>query len=307
MNTLNRITKIVCFLVLMCLPCMVNSQGELDKGWWENNIIVVEGHGLPPKNISDMSQARAWARRAALEEARDKLAAKIKDIYITANMTVSEDLASGEIDEEQFDNFVRDAEIKSERYGADNSCIIAITVPVYGGGDSIASLTFKPVEKEDFPKPYDTSSKAKGNYTGLIIDCGDLELNPVLAPTINNADNKSIYSYKNLEYEKVVANGMISYVKEDKQQKDNKPLLLTLGKLNLNNFIFNHAYAAKNNKSRAGDNPLVIKAKVVSDNNSTPVISASDADRILIENQASHFLDEGSVVFVSHKVGGVRI
>ena len=298
-----RFTKIVCFLMLMCLPCMVNSQSESNEDWWEDNAIVVEGHGIPPENISNMPQARAWARRAALEEARDKLAAKIKDICITADMTISEELASGEIDEEQFDNFVRDAEIKSERYGTDNSCIIVMTVPIYGGGDSVASLIFKPVEKKDFPKPTKSKNKAKGNYTGLIIDCGDLELNPVLAPSIHNTDNQSIYSYDNLDYEKVIANGMISYVKEDKQQSDDKPLLLTLGKLNLSNF----ACAAKNNKSRAGDNPLVVKAKVVSDDNSTPVISVSDADKILIENQASHFLDEGSVVFVSHRVGGVRI
>lgn len=307
MNALLRIAKIVCFLFLVSLPCMVNSQSESNENWWEDNSIVVKGHGLPPENISNMPQARAWTRREALENAKRQMAEQINSIHITAGKTVHDEIISGDIMESQVEAVIREAKILSEEYYADGNCIIVMTLPIYGGKDSVASLIFKPVEKEDFPKPTKSKNKAKGNYTGLIIDCGDLELNPVLAPSIHNANNQSIYSYDNLDYEKVIANGMISYAKEDKQQGDDKPLLLTLGKLNLNSFIFNSACAAKNNKSRAGDNPLVVKAKVVSDGNSTPVVSIDDADKILIENQASHFLDEGAVVFTGYKVGGIRI
>lgn len=305
MNTLLRFTKIICFFTLICLPCMVSSQVEQSGNWWEDNSIVVEGYGLPPDNIPNKLQARAWARRAALLDGYRQLAEQIDEIHITSEKTVHDGIVTGEIVTSEVSALVRDSKILSEEYHSDGSYTVVLMLPVYGGKDSIASLILKPVEKEEFLKPT-VESKAKGNYTGLIIDCGDLELNPVMAPTIQNADNKSVYGYNNLEYEKVVEKGMIAYAKEDKEQKDNKPLLLTLGKLNFNNFIFNSACAAKNNKSRAGDNPLVIKAKVVSDDNSTPVISVSDADRILTENQASHFLDEGSVVFVSHAVGGIR-
>ena len=305
MNTFLKITKVIFTLMLVCLPCVVSSQSDSSENWWEDNTLIVTVYSPPPQNIFNIGQARAWSRREALEEARRQLIEKIKDIHITADMTVSDGIASGDIEEDRIVELVKNTKIFSEKFGMDNSCTIVMKIPVYGGADSVASLILKPVDKEDFLKPTVTT-KAKGNYTGLIIDCGDLELDPVLAPTIQNADKQSIYSYNNLEYEKVVANGMIAYAKEDKEQSDNKPLLLTLGKLNLNNFIFNTACAAKNNKSRAGDNPLIIKAKVVSDGNSTPVISISDADKILTENQASHFLDEGAVVFTGHRIGGVR-
>lgn len=296
MKTLSRITKVICFLVLMSLPCM--SQGE-SNDWWEDNSLTATGYSLAPKNISNAAQARTWSRREALEKARNQMTELIKGINVSSSMTVRAGLESGAIDEEGLDNLIRDAKILSERYGTDNSCTIVLTVPVYGGGDSVAGLTFKPVEKKDFLKPT-VKSKAKGNYTGLIIDCGDLELEPVLAPVIRQADNQSVYSYNNLDYDKVIANGMIDYAKEDKPATDKKALL-GVGKI-----FFNSACAATNKKSRAGDNPLVIKAKVISDGNSTPVISVSDANKILTENEASHFLDEGAVVFTGYRVGGVR-
>lgn len=299
MKTLSRITKVICFLVLITLPCMVSSQGESSDTWWEDNTLTATGYSLAPKNISNAAQARTWSRREALEKARNQMTELIKGINVTADMTVRAGLESGAIDAERLDNLIRDAKILSERYGTDNSCTIVITVPIYGGGDSVAGLTFKPVKKKDFLKPT-VKSKAKGNYTGLIIDCGDLELEPVLAPVIRQADNQSVYSYSNLDYDKVIANGMIDYAKEDKPANDKKTLL------NVENFFFNSACAAKNKKSRAGDNPLVIKAKVISDGNSTPVISISDANKILTENEASHFLDEGAVVFTGYRVGGVR-
>lgn len=80
----------------------------------------------------------------------------------------------------------------------------------YGVKNSVAKIAFEPVSKEGFLQP-SKDVMTEGNYTGLIIDCGDAELNPVLAPTIHNEKNQSIYSYKNLDYDKVIANGMIGY------------------------------------------------------------------------------------------------
>ena len=121
-----------------------------------------------------------------------------------------------------------------------------------------------------------------------------MELNPVLLPTIQNSDAQKIYGYENLDYETVVESGMIGYT-----QKSEK-------KLTALNFIFlNTAYAAEYN-SRAGNNPLVIKANALSEDNSCPVVSSADADKILAENQTSHFLNKGKVVFMSNKVRAGR-
>lgn len=303
-----RVTKIICFLVLMCLPCLVSSEKGIPANWWEDDVVVVKGYGLAPENISNVAEARSFARRAALLDGYRQMSEQINGVHITSETTVLDGITTGDIIKTKVAAVVRGAQILSEDYAEDGSCIIVMSVPVYGGAGSVASLIFKPVEKENFPEPSATA-EAKGNYTGLIIDCGDLDLKPVLAPVIrkdDNGDKQSIYSYSNLDHKKVIAKGMIGYAEIETRQDGDKALLLTSGKFNVNDFIFSRAYAAGNNPSRAGDNPLIIKAETLSDDNSCPVVSISDADKILIENQASHFLDEGAVVFVSHRVGGVR-
>ena len=49
---------------------------------------------------------------------------------------------------------------------------------------------------------------------------------------------------------------------------------------------------------RAGDNPLVVKAKAVENFNSNPVLEVPDSNRVLIENHATKFLPEMKVVFL---------
>ena len=50
------------------------------------------------------------------------------------------------------------------------------------------------------------------------------------------------------------------------------------------------------NAARAGSNPLIVKAVRIDGAN--PVLSLDDADRVLVENNASGFLDATNVVFV---------
>ena len=50
--------------------------------------------------------------------------------------------------------------------------------------------------------------------------------------------------------------------------------------------------------SRAGSNPLVVKAVGLDNHNGNPILSVADANRVLIENGASGFLDRTNVVFV---------
>ena len=50
--------------------------------------------------------------------------------------------------------------------------------------------------------------------------------------------------------------------------------------------------------TRAGSNPLVVKAVSLTGNDCNPVISVEDANRVLLENQASGFLTNCAVVFI---------
>ncbi len=110
--------------------------------------------------------------------------------------------------------------------------------------------------------------RAAGNFTGLIVDCRGLGLKPVMSPVIKNANGTPIYGYKNLDYDKVISSGMAGYTED-----------IT-------------------NSPRAGSNPLVVRAVSLENHNGNPVISVADANRVLMENDATKFLDKTNVVFV---------
>ena len=260
--------------------------------WWEGEMLTAVGQGVAPINAPSVDKAKFFAKRAATLDAYRKLAAQVSEIKITADKTMLKSTVNA---------VIHDAEIISEDYDDSGKYTVVLRVPIYGVDNSVAAAAFERVEKENFPPP--TENKiAQGNYTGLIIDCGDLELNPVLAPAIRNADNQSIYGYSNLDYDKVISKGMIGYVK-----KNSVMLLNSTGAKKFAQVGSNLLLADNDDTSRAGSNPLIIKAAALSDDNSCPVISTEDADKILAENLSTHFLDEGSVVFTSNRIRGLRM
>lgn len=111
------------------------------------------------------------------------------------------------------------------------------------------------------------ASLAQGDYTGLIVDCRGLYLQPVMSPVIKNTNGTKIYGHKNLDYDRIISEGMVDYI-GDTEHVD-----------------------------RAGANPLVVKAVAVDNFNSNPVLAISDSNRVLIENHATKFLKDLKVVF----------
>ena len=112
------------------------------------------------------------------------------------------------------------------------------------------------------------ASAAEGDYTGLIVDCRGLDLQPVMSPVIKNENGTKIYGHKNLDIDKIIAQGVADYIKDPA------------------------------NVERAGVNPLVVRAVRVDDFNSNPVVSLVDSNRILIENHVTRFLQDYKVVFL---------
>ena len=111
------------------------------------------------------------------------------------------------------------------------------------------------------------TGRAVGGYTGVIIDCTGLGLRTAMSPVIKAENGRPIYGYKNLDSDKVVASGMASYARSDADA------------------------------TRAGTNPLRLRAVSI-DGGANPVLSANDANRLLLENNASGFLDATNVVFL---------
>ena len=114
----------------------------------------------------------------------------------------------------------------------------------------------------------DYASAAQGDYTGLIVDCRGLELQPVMSPVIENVNGTKIYGHKNLDIDRVIREGMADYSVD------------------------------LENVNRAGSNPLVVKAVSTKNFNSNPVLNIPDSNRVLIENYATKFLGDLKVVFL---------
>lgn len=112
------------------------------------------------------------------------------------------------------------------------------------------------------------ASMAQGDYTGLIIDCRGLGLQPVMSPVVLNTNGTKIFGHKNLDIDKIISMGLADYVSD------------------------------VDSVDRAGKNPLVVKAIAVQNFNSNPVLTIPDSNRVLIENYATKFLKELKVVFL---------
>ena len=101
-------------------------------------------------------------------------------------------------------------------------------------------------------------------------------MDPTFSPVIYDTEGRAIYGVDNLNYDKVISEGMVDYSDTMEEASED---------------------------GRAGDNPLIIDAvEVTGGDNSTnkvnAVISVKDADKMLIANEETGMLEDTSVVFV---------
>ena len=141
----------------------------------------------------------------------------------------------------------------------------AVYQPVQVANSQIISDTPRKMVKKSVEE---YASAAQGDYTGLIVDCRGLDLQPVMSPVVKNVNGTKIYGHKNLDIDRVIREGMADYINDTE------------------------------NVDRAGVNPLVVKAVSVENFNSNPVLNIPDSNRVLIENHATKFLSDLKVVFL---------
>lgn len=276
---------------------------------WNKNVIRATGSGVAPAGARNAAQAKMMARRAAIVDAYRQLAESAGGVNIDAETTVDMASVSSDVIKTKVQAVVRGARIVSEKATADGGYEVTVEVPLYGVSSLASVVLDRPDSVQSFPAP-DASvapssvnvevhvdpgapavnrpvtttgsaasssgssaaetpaGRAIGGFTGLIVDCRGLGLKPVMSPVIENEIGQPIYGYKNLDYDKVVENGMAGYAYD----------WSTAG--------------------RAGSHPLVVRAMALDKQHSNPILSMADANRVLIENGAAHFLDETKVVFL---------
>lgn len=238
---------------------------------WYNQKITVIGTGVPAEGTFG-AQARIMAKRAAIADGYRQLAEAVKGVQVDAETTVEMAMVKSDIVSLRVSALVKGAQIVSENVTPDGAYEVTMELPMFGASGGLAAAVIeRPPYVEPLPAPTVTTNitiNINGGYTGLIIDCRGFHVQPVMSPVIKNANGQKIYGHKNLDYDKVIEFGMASYADSMSQA------------------------------TRAGSNPLIIKAVAVEDFDSNPVVSMDDANRILSENQAAKFLENTSVVFL---------
>ena len=276
-------------LLLMCSVAMAAGAD------FEMNRVEADGFGLPPAYAVSEAQARLMARRAAIADAQRNLAEQIAGVQVDSETTVQNLQVASDVVKTRVSALLKGAKIISES-AEDGAYHVVMALPLYGVNNSLASAVLPQISRrESFPaaiapepdeplytptQPETTTvtttttrtttitNRQSGTYTGVIIDCTGLGLRSAMSPVIKTTAGEPIYGYKNLDSKKVIKNGMAGYS---------------------NGF--------SGNVSRAGSNPLVVKAVGV-DHYFNPVVNVADAKIILEENGYTHFLDNCAVVFI---------
>ena len=269
----------------LLLMCSVALAAGAD---FEMNRVEADGFGLPPAYAVSEAQARLMARRAAIADAQRNLAEQIAGVQVDSETTVQNLQVASDVVKTRVSALLKGAKIISES-AEDGAYHVVMALPLYGVNNSLASAVLPQISRrESFPaaiapepdeplytptQPETTTvttitNRQSGTYTGVIIDCTGLGLRSAMSPVIKTTAGEPIYGYKNLDSKKVIKNGMAGYS---------------------NGF--------GGNVSRAGSNPLVVKAVGV-DHYFNPVVNVADAKIILEENGYTHFLDNCAVVFI---------
>lgn len=244
----------------------------------ESQTVEAIGTGVAPANFQTVAQARALARRAAIVEAYRNLAETIQGVRVDAHTTVQNLAIQNDTINTKVSGIIRGARVVREGMLSDGATYVVImSVPLYGAG-SIAEIALEatnPSRIQEIPRPTGTSQITSSSiYTGVIIDAREFQLEPTFSPRIYDETGRIVYGNMYINTNFAIAHGIVEY--------------------SLNEQMLQSAFQGR---SRAGKNPLVVKAVAIKDNNCNVVISNADADQILRENMSGGFLKACGVVF----------
>lgn len=257
----------------------VNVEVEQNRIEWDEGFVYAIGMSRRDE------RGVAMEREAAILSAQRHLVGTVQGARIDSETTMR-DLILG-VDEvnRKITGVIRGAQIIDEHPLDGGGYYVKMSVPIYGV-ESIAEAIV-PALVPETPKPFETVenpsvSRAEvrevqsAEYTGVIVNASGLGVEQTFSPVIYDTQGRAVYGIENLESEKVIASGMVSY---SENTSDGAAV------------------------QRAGDNPLIVRAVEVrgganSANKVNAVISVEDADKILLANEKTHMLDNCAVVFV---------
>ena len=251
------------------------NRSQAVTNWGNENTSYIEVVGV---GLNGYGANRQLAKRAAVVDAYRNLAEATQGVQVDADTTVEKLTLQSDTIRTHVSALIRGAKIVGEGMNGDGSYYVKMRMPLFGN-DGLASAVLPSVTPSTpaaFPAAGETyQGKVTGAYTGVVIDARGLGLEPTYAPVVYDENGRAIYGIKNIDGDFAISHGMVDYARSQD---------LTTG------------------NTRAGLNPLVVKAvkAKLGANGVTKVsavISVSDADKILKENERAGFLNKYAVVF----------
>lgn len=269
---------------------VVQTIGEGSVDWTKGQITVTGSGAAPNKGNVSAGQKRLLAQRAAVADAYRQLAELINGVNVDSETVVKDFVTESDIVRTKVSALIKGAKLGKPRFMSDGTVEIDVTLGVYGQ-NSLSSVIVPPaLEKQNIPvQPNPTpepnivtptappdSPPPAGSYTGVIIDCRGLGVEPAMSPQIVDSSGKEIYiGSRPIDPDLVVNIGIVGYANTLSQAQAN---------------------------ARVGNNPLLIKAVKAGGRHKTDAVIAADkGQQILQADGRADFLSRSKVIFVVDK------
>jgi hypothetical protein len=243
---------------------------------WSTRTVTATGIGAPNPDAPNMAVKRAGAINAAKLVAIRDLIATIKGMYVSSEQTAENYMMTSDVVKTQVEGIAKAFKVVGEpKYYDDGSVEVTVEMSIngelsdvflkeqnFGETSLVGEATYKLSDIAGQPSV----------YTGLIIDCRDIQLRPALAPKVYSKSGAEVYGSANVSKDYAVQQGMLGYLKSVESAKEN---------------------------ARVTNNPLVIKAIGVKGTNKADVI-ISDEDAATLKELDSklNFLRECRVIAI---------
>ncbi|MBN1968878.1 MAG: hypothetical protein JXR48_02000 [Candidatus Delongbacteria bacterium] len=254
----------------------VTIRGYLRNSSIKDNLFKATGYGVGENEVLAEEAARMDSKREVGEKIRGtKLFSRVK----SENSAISDFSIGTYIKVNLKDILFDDSSLKPHEEGyveitsyaqLDNYNIVFPTLNTlgllnqnFGSTEEVSTTDYHELQKVE------QTSKSDNYYTGLIIDCSGLDLQPAIAPKVYDSSDREVYGSMNVSRQFAVEQGVVGYYKSLDKAKSS---------------------------DRIGNNPLVVKAVKV--NIADPIISDSDAENIRKIAKSLNFMRECRVAFV---------
>jgi len=259
---------------------------------WAADEMVVEGIGLASPSPELTPAQKEWrAIRAARTVAHLNLLMATDRIFLTSETVVDMGELKSQIIKEAVEGYVdRVVEVGKPQveHLQDGSVVAHVWVKrnIYSSTGAGQKSIFYPINRFEseqrakepivdrrMPDKVPPASKTKP-YTGLIVDCRGKKARPSITPRIVDEQKREIYGSLKVERNYLLSHGLAGYAADPES-------------------------ALKLQKDRIGENPLMVEAVDVSGpQKDVAVVDGLAADKIMVANKLTKFLNECKVVFV---------